>query len=295
MRMKMPKSNSNLKLVESEEPFKSTPKNGHPFERANSYMAWPEELVVVGKDVEDDGSVLYDRERTALDLDEDLVDAIMRYGVKENVLVRKNNATDQYEVVDGRQRVVNARESNRRLIALGEKPRKVLTRLDSGSDDLMYELMIILNHRVESTPLMKAREAELFQQRSQSVKETCRVCKISESTYNNWMLLLQMDPEVHAAIDAGEISSSQALQFAKLTRGKQRKVVQKLIASDPKERRSIKRDKNTTDKAHMPSKTALLNIIHQPDGLDPSFILGLKYALGFVTADEVPGLKDIKK
>ncbi len=272
-----------------------TQKNGHPFERTTRYMAKPEILVIVGLDRKDDGSALID-ERTTLPIDEDMVSTIMRHGVKKDILCRRNPATGDYEVVDGRQRTVNAREANRRLAANGESPIKVPIRVDKGSDDLMFELQIVLNRHVESTPLMKARTMERFYNRCGSRTETCRVCRISGPTFDNWMTLLQMDPEIHAAVDEGKISSSQALKFSKLTRVQQRKALQKFLTMKPKERRARKSESspNKTDKTKMPSKAALLNIVIQdPESLDPNFLLGLKFALGLVSANEVPGLNEV--
>lgn len=272
-----------------------TKTDGHPFERTTTYMAPPEALIVIGIDEEDDKSLLND-ERVQFPLDEDMIDTIRRHGVKKPILCRKNPATGKYEVVDGRQRTLNAREANRRMVADGVEPIKVPVRLEKGSDDLMFELQIILNHHTESTPLMKARAMEKHFNLYGSKAEACRVNRISEATFDNWMALLQLDPEVHKAIDEGKISSNEALKFSKLPRPKQREAVQQYVASDAKKRRVVSRDpKKSTDKAKMPSKAALINIVNQnPEGVDPAFILGLKFALGMVQASDVPGLEEVK-
>lgn len=274
---------------------KNNGKGGYEYSRVNRLMVPPEDLVILGVDEKDEKSPLND-ERTKLPIDEDMVDTVMRHGVKKDILCRRNPATGKYEVVDGRQRTVHAREANRRLIAKGEQPIMVPVRVDKGSDDLMFELQIILNRHVESTPLMNARTMEKLFNRSGSKAETCRVCRISGSTFDDWMALLQMDDEVHKAVDEGRISSNQALKFSKLTRPKQREAVQQYLALNAKERRVVTRKPSkATDKAKMPSKAALLNIVMQePEGLSPDFILGLKFALGLIPASEIPGLSEVQ-
>jgi len=285
-------SKANLKLVQ--EPKKSRSKQAVDAPRGRPiFMMLPEEIVIVGIDCEDDASTLND-ERLELPLDEVLVDSIMRYGVKKNVLVRKNRATKKVEVVDGRQRVLCAREANRRLVEKGGDPVPIPVRTEDGDDDLMFELQITLNHHVESTPLMRARTASRYMQRNKTKEETARVCGISMATLENWMTLLQMDKSIHDAVDSGKISSHQALKFSNLTRSGQQKAVKALIEMGPAQRRPA-RTKNTTDKEYMPSKEALLNLVLQgEDKLDPNFILGIKYALGQVGIKDVPGLAEMK-
>lgn len=296
--MKMSKTNLTLVADTSKPKDKSKKSGGHPFERTTTYLAWPEELVIPGIDEPNEESVLFDKERKDLELNPDLLDSIMRYGVKKNVNARRNASTGKFEIVDGRQRVLHAREANRLLTAKGEKPRKILCRVELGSDDLMFELMITLNQHIESTPLMKARLAERFYMRSQSVGETCRVCRVSEHTFKEWMELLQMDKEVHDAIDEGKISCNQALKFVKLPHDKQRETLKSLVEMGAKKARP--KSEKSEDKAKMPSKATLLGVVNQAEEaeLDPNFLLGLQFALGIKRASElrdvVPGFKNVK-
>lgn len=313
MEMKMPKSN--LKLVEPNEQPESeskrprrTPrrikerprktKHTADFPRGTLYHADPDDLVIIGLDDIDDESTLND-ERLDLPLDPDLLDDIMQYGIQENTVGRKNRATGKIEMVDGRQRVRCAREANRRFNEMGERPITVPVVLVEGDDDLMFELQIVLNRRVESTPLMQARTAQRYLMRVKSKKLVCQLFRISEATLENWFTLIQMAPEVHEAIDSKQISSHQALQFAKLTRPRQKEAVKQLIALGPKQRRT-KQPKKTQEgepAAKMPSKMELLNLVVKGQGsdqIDQGFILGLKYALGMVGVDDVPGLKELK-
>lgn len=298
--------------------------------RSPIYMAMPEDLVLVGIDVKDDGSVFND-ERLELPLDAVLLDSIMRFGVKKNVIGRKNISTGKVEITDGRQRVRCARRVNEILRENNEDPLPIPVRVERGDDNMMSDLQVTLNHYVQSTPLMKARSAGNYLGRGKSIEETCRIYGISEATLNNWTMLLNMDKAVHDAVDSGRISSYQALKLVKLSREEQKVAVAYLVninegippedvnkadsspSSDPfndsipssdTPRETVENalfkvlDKKnpSEDRKKIPSKADLTTIVVQGyDKLDPNFILGLKYALGMVGPDAVPGLKELKK
>lgn len=265
--------------------------------RSTVFMVMPEDLVIIGLDAQEDGSVFND-ERLELPLDEVLLDSILRFGVKKNVIGRKNKATGKVEITDGRQRVRCARRVNEILREHGEAPLPVPVKLEYGSDDLMFDLQVSLNHHVQSTPLMKARTAERYCARGKSDADTCRIFGVTQATLQNWRDLLNMDEEVHKAVDAGKVSSFQVLKFAKLSRPQQRKAVQRLV--EMKERKAndkeAKEDKTpSVDKAKVPSKADLIAIIGKVQGKDKvseDFLLGLKFALGAVSISDVPGLKE---
>lgn len=91
----------------------------------------PEDLVLIL----DPAHPLYDR-RVHLPPDEPTVRNIMALGVLETILIHKDPETGDVIVVDGRRRVINAREANRRLHDLGKEPILVPAlpkRADKGS------------------------------------------------------------------------------------------------------------------------------------------------------------------
>ena len=75
----------------------------------------PEDLVLIL----DKDHPLYD-ERVELPPDESVVLNMMKYGVRVALEVRKDGP--EIQVVDGRRRTINARETNRRLVAEGRDP-----------------------------------------------------------------------------------------------------------------------------------------------------------------------------
>jgi len=287
----------NLKLVKANEKARSTStkaKQAVDAPRGTIFMMIPEDLVIVGVDVKDDGSVFND-ERLELPLDEVLLDSILRFGVKKNVVGRKNSETGKVEVTDGRQRTLCARKVNEILRERGEEPMPIPVRIERGSDDLMFDLQISLNHHVPSTPLMKARAAERYRARGKSDVETCRIFGISQATLQNWMDLLNMDEDVHKAVDSGKISSFQALKFSKLSRVQQKKAVQRLVEMKERKQSPAETSDSTpsVDKIKIPSKADLVAVIGKANGkVSEDFILGLKFALGEVGINDVPGLKE---
>ena len=77
----------------------------------------PTHLIIVGLDIEEDGSPLND-ERATWDVDEPMVKNIMVYGIQQPVLVRRE--AGKIYVVDGRQRVKAARTAASRQDGAGE-------------------------------------------------------------------------------------------------------------------------------------------------------------------------------
>ena len=69
--------------------------------------------------------------------EEDVVQGMMEYGVQEAIKVVKNGET--LEVVDGRQRTINAREANRRLKERGLPTITVKVFIVRGEDHRLHQ------------------------------------------------------------------------------------------------------------------------------------------------------------
>lgn len=287
-------SKPSLKLVKETKSTATKAKQAVDAPRGTIFMMLPEDLVIVGVDVKEDGSVFND-ERLELPLDEVLLDSILRFGVKKNIVGRKNPATNKVEVTDGRQRTLCARRANEILRERGEDPMPIPVRIEKGSDDLMFDLQITLNHHVQSTPLMRARAAERYRARGKSDVETCRIFGVSQATLQNWMDLLNMDEDVHKAVDSGKISSFQALKLKGLSRNQQKKAVQRLVEAKGRVSKEPAGDDAppSVDKVKIPSKADLVAIIGKAQGkVSSEFIDGLKFALGEIGVNDIPGLKE---
>lgn len=80
----------------------------------------PDDLVIIT----DPNHALFDR-RALLPFDEPMVLNLMAEGVHQSITITKDVERGQTIVVDGRRRVINAREANRRLREAGCEPLRV--------------------------------------------------------------------------------------------------------------------------------------------------------------------------
>lgn len=264
--------------------------------RKDAYFFRPEDLTVVGVDTKDgEEHPLYD-ERAFEPLDEAMVRNIMHYGVKVAIVIRKNGPNS--EVVDGRRRVLHAREANRRLAERGEPPVKVLATGDKYSRDanLMGVMLSANEHRKDDTPLNRARKAARMMARGADDDEVKVTFGISDSTLRVWKNLLDLDGRVQARVDQGEIGAIAAAKLADLPRDQQVERCEAMIAEGmttaaqagavvkgAKNGKKVTRD----DVVKPPSKAVLKKLVKalesdEDHGVEVSdeFVRGIKFALG---------------
>src|SRR5210317_1175692 len=116
--------------------------------RINSFALDPYKLTIVGHDT-DDGPEhpLYD-ERIKLPLEQSMIANFRALGVKNPIRVHKTS-DGKLIVVDGRRRVLHAREANRQLAREGEPELEVPVLQEKGSNEDLEMTSISLNeHRV---------------------------------------------------------------------------------------------------------------------------------------------------
>lgn len=193
--------------------------------RTNAWNIEPERLVLIA----DPAHPLYDP-RVHLPLDESMVLNIMYHGVIEPVVICKDG--DNLVVVDGRQRVKNAVEANRRLRAEGKLPLLVTCMIRKGDDANLFGVMVSTNElRREDTPLGRAEKLQRFMVMGRSEAEAAVVFGVSRQTIANWKALLDLDSAVKEAVENGVIGATVAAQvFAPLSREEQRKHLAEMTA-----------------------------------------------------------------
>jgi ParB family chromosome partitioning protein len=174
--------------------------------------------------VDDPKHPLFD-ERCKLPLDEAMVLDIMAVGVLEPVIVRGSTGPDGarvVEVVDGRQRVRNAREANKRLRKRGKELVRVPAIRKRGEDADLLAIMISTNeHRRDDGVMVKAKKAARFLALGRSEEQAAVVFGVSRQTIKNWMALLECAPAVQAAVEHEQIAATYALGMTKLPRDEQ--------------------------------------------------------------------------
>lgn len=191
----------------------------------------PDALVIVGLDVDEDGSPLND-ERATLDVDESMVRNIMVYGVQQPVLVRRE--AGKLYVVDGRQRVKSARAAATRQGSAGEFPTKVPCIEVRGADDRVTGIMISANEvRRDDGVLVKAAKAARLMDMLGDKDQVALTFGRSTKTIENWMKLLEADPKVHDAVREGKISAAVGIKLSGKSRQDQIIALDQMLAEAP--------------------------------------------------------------
>lgn len=191
----------------------------------------PDVLVVVGLDVDEEGSPLND-ERALLEVDEAMVRNIMVYGVQQPVLIRRE--AGKIYVVDGRQRVKAARAAASRQGDAGEFSTKVPCIEVRGDDSRVSGIMISTNEvRRDDEVLVKAAKAARLLDQLGDKEGVALAFGRSTKTIDNWMKLLQADPKVHDAIREGKISAAVGIKLAGKPREEQLKTLDQILTEGP--------------------------------------------------------------
>lgn len=218
--------------------------------RLNGFLMDPDKLVIVGSGM---GNVLGDS-RADAPLDEALVRSVMALGVREPVIVRKNQA-GQPEVVDGRQRVRAAREANKRLDAAGVARRFVPVLAARGEEGEMFELMVALNHHVPESPLSRAQKLRQYVDWGHT-KEQAKVafCLPTISAVDQLLALLETPKRVQQAVVGGRMSVTAASKLVGMPGDKVDEVMEALSTEGPAPRSRTKLTVAQVEKAVKRSK-----------------------------------------
>lgn len=281
-------------------------KQALPGSRINAFLMDPSALVVVGLDT-DDGPEhpLYD-ERIHLPIDEALVRNLMRHGNKVPLIVRKNGETA--EVVDGKQRTRCGRVANERLVAEGKVPLRLKVIVERGSDGDMFGVLILANAlRQGDGPLQKAENLKRFLAMGYTEADASNTFGVSQQTIRDWQTLLELDPAVRNAVEAGTVPATAAGKLGKLDRQQQRQELAKLLSSQsPVTTRAASHavaasnaEKNGTPAPNpAPSKRTLRKLVEAntkaaSPPLSGDFIRGVRFALGELPSGSIAGLNGL--
>lgn len=193
--------------------------------RSETWNFDPEKLTIPEK-----GSILHDAARSK-NVSESFIENIMLRGVLEPVLIRKNG--NSYEVIDGRQRVLAAREGNKRFRTQGIARRILVPAVTRRSDDaLAYTTMIATNvHRRPERPMELARKLQEYLTLGNSEEAAANDFNCDLATIKRRAKLLDLDSAVQAAIDDDRVSVDAALPLVELSRDKQREELARMLAN----------------------------------------------------------------
>ncbi|WP_175692686.1 ParB/RepB/Spo0J family partition protein [Burkholderia ambifaria] len=174
---------------------------------------------------------LFDR-RALLPYDEAMVRNIRHHGVLETILIHKDPETGEVIIVDGRRRVVAAREANRRLRDEGLKPIMVPALPKRGKPGELAGMMVATNeHREHDSPINRAEKMQRLRDLGYDDDQIAAEFRIEPPTVAASLRLLDCTAAVRDALEADQITVSHALKLAKLSPEKQREKVLAVIAA----------------------------------------------------------------
>ncbi|HHT8903037.1 TPA: ParB/RepB/Spo0J family partition protein [Burkholderia cenocepacia] len=195
--------------------------------KSNVLFFDPETLMLIT----DPAHPLFDR-RALLPYDEAMVRNIRHRGVLETILVHKDPETGEVIVVDGRRRVIAAREANRRLRDAGEAPIMVPALPKRGKQADLAGMMIATNeHREHDSPINRAEKMQRLRDLGYDDEQIAAEFRIEPPTVAASLRLLDCTAAVRDALEADQITVSHALKLAKLSPELQREKVAAVIAA----------------------------------------------------------------
>lgn len=182
------------------------------------------------------GKKHYDR-RVHYPPEEKIVLGIMRRGVREHVLVEK--CEGKAVVIDGRQRVTNAREANRRLRMKGLPTKLVPVSTEKGDPLTLFEITVITNeHRRPEDPVTQAFKMQQYIDMDQNQADAAELWGCTKRTVQNRLHLLELAPEVQEAVVVGTLPAHKAilwrdLSFADQIKQLNKKPAQRVVKKRP--------------------------------------------------------------
>lgn len=187
---------------------------------------YPEKLTIVT----DPNHPLYD-ERHKLPCDDATVRNMMAFGVLEPIIVTRDPESGAVLVVDGRQRVKNAAEANRRLHEQGLPLLLVPATTRKGDDPAtLMGVMIATNElRQVDPPMVRAAKMQRLKNLGQDDDAVALAFGVNKLTVQNTLALLDCSKVVQKAVDGNYIGMTDVRYLSRLTPAQQSAKVEEII------------------------------------------------------------------
>ena len=215
--------------------------------RQDMFWVFPEELKVVEKK----DANLYDK-RIEKPLDETMVESIMKTGVLQTMIVRKDGR-DLF-VVDGKQRRAHAIEANKRLVGEDRQPVRVPVMLRVEKTDVAYfEVQITSNAiRQDDDTVTNAENVLFYMNRfGKTADEAAKTWGKTTVTIRSWLRLMELTDTVRDAVRKGDLSANDAVKnLADVARDEQDAALTRYLESAP----TTRKGKKTRDGNGAPAK-----------------------------------------
>ena len=212
---------------------------------------------------------------------------MLMHGILEPVLVRKNG--ELIEVIVGRSRTKAAIEVNRRLTAEGKPPLLVPVIIRGGTDADLFGVMISENEiRRGDSMLVKGEKARKLLNLGYTVQQIAVTFGATRQSVDSWLAAEELPQTIKDAVEAGEITTSAALQLAGHTREEQVKRFDEIVKNGIKPTVQTMRSAATDDNPSSPkmkTRKEILNKMKQIRGDDDetwarAYISALMWVLG---------------
>ena len=277
----------------------------------------PNDLIIIGVDVTEGPELALLDERITADLSDTLCADINERGVLQPVLCRRTEAGMQ--VVDGRRRVLHAREVNSIRAKQGLPLIKVPVVIQDMEDLSALEAALSLNcNRLAEDPIgLSFKIKQLVDTISggnkreypKALRRASIACNLSEQMVRNYVAIAGMASEAHDAFRLDKVSLSQLIVLASLDKEAQKVAVAECANAEDK---SIDRARSVKDKlmgnepvaVTTPTKKLIKDMLllasfDAKDGVCsaqqlPAFSVDfLKWFSGETGPNSVPGLQEL--
>ncbi len=252
-------------------------------QRGNYFMIDADQCLIAGVDTDDGPEHPCYQKHATRPVDDAFVQSIIRNNGNFQLIDVWKDPEGNIYVVAGRRRVIGIRLANKILVSQGCEPLRVKAVVLRDEPHRLLGVKIEENEQRSNTGAMdKARDANQYIQMGRSVEETAERFNVSTQTISNWTRLLDLAPEVQAAIESGKISWTAALRRCHgKPRNEQIDIVLGRAGDVPKMGRPAGPTKATVKKLVEAKK----NVLH------PMFLQAYRYFVGEITAKEA-GLED---
>ncbi len=273
--------------------------------RESLFRVDPATLTIIGVDTDDGPEHQLWDERVRLPLDKNMVANIMALGVREPVVVvvQGKDKSRIAAVVDGRRRVLHAREANKRLVEKGEPPLQIPVIAEKGMSEQEQTLLSAsLNEiRLDDGIMTKAAKAARMKARGSSAQEIALAFGVNNQTVDLWLNINGLTDVVKKAVADGRLKPTAAGQLASLTPEKQKETLAELLAEAANGEKptvdrvkgKVKSKKNggMTPVVDVPQRRVLRRVVENgAEVLSEEFLMGVRFAIGDLNPKSVKGL-----
>jgi hypothetical protein len=250
-----------------------------------------------------------DRKRVT-EIDEELVLSFMALGVLDpvQIAVEENEKGEKrYVVADGRRRVFNAVEANKRLKKINEPQIAVPALVPKGADEKkLSEIMVALNElKKPHSVMVKVEKAARLYARLNDTVQVARAFGVEPQTINIWLKLSSLCTRGKKLVDDGTLAPSAAAKFSHLSSAEQETAIDEFLKTAEAEGvkptaalaaatvRGKRRGVDVSQAGAGPSKRVLKALLEREElrkNLDPIVVKTIKWLMGEGDIKQIGGL-----